>query len=104
MIPVLQPPPSRWECAHCTLKVETPAGRATPLHPCRGLNGFRVPLTPAGSKDHLTLVERGDYISGDDVQVDAGGRPFMRAEVERADGHSDVWVYAPLAHADGRAQ
>jgi hypothetical protein len=104
MIPVLAPSPTRWECQYCTFRVETRPSALTPMHPCRGLNGFRVPLIPYGSNDRVTLVERGDYINGDDVQLDANGRPFMRAEVERADGHSDVWVYAPVAHFTGKAQ
>jgi hypothetical protein len=53
-----------------------------------------------GARGDIRIVEREDYVAGEDVQL-ANGRPIMRAERVRDDGN-DVWVYAPTAHATGR--
>jgi hypothetical protein len=97
MIPVLEPPDLIWVCEHCTIRFKTHPSAMTPLHPCKGLHGMRVPLIREDSGHHLRLVEREDYIGGDDVRVDDEGRPVMRAEVEHAHGQVGVWVYAPCA-------
>jgi hypothetical protein len=55
-------------------------------------------MVPYGSSDRVTLIEREDYVGTEDVRTDAKGTPYMRAEVERRDGHRDAWVYAPTAN------
>lgn len=100
----LTTPPKRYECARCGVKAEIPAAITTvPMHACAGAKGFRLPMVPWQSGDRVFAIEREDMLNGEDVPVDADGRPIMRAEVERADGHRDVWVYAPTAHAEMRS-
>lgn len=101
----LVPPAQVWCCQFCTTRVRTHGqGVATPLHPCQAHAGFRLPMVaerPDGGRDgHVRLVDREDYVGGEDVQL-MDGRPIMRAEVVREDGN-DAWVYAPTAHASGR--
>jgi hypothetical protein len=99
----LVPPRQRWCCNECGMTVETAhQGLNTPLHPCPQHAGFRIPLVPHTSPDRVRLVEREDYLNGDDVPVDDNGTPFMRAEVDRQDGRTDVFVYAPTAYATAR--
>jgi hypothetical protein len=73
------------------------------MHNCPGLALMSIPMIPAGSRADVRLVERDDYVAGEDVRTDAEGRPWMRAEVERESGQVDVWVYAPTAHTGYRA-
>lgn len=68
------------------------------MHNCPGMRGFSIPMVPAGQRADVRLVERGDYLAGEDVPLDGEGRPWMRAEVERPSGQVDVWVYAPTAY------
>lgn len=99
----LIPPVQVWRCGDCTLIVETRGhGTHTPMHECAGHGGFRLPMLAEGTDVRLRLVEREDYVGSEDVPM-ADGRPIMRAEVERGDGSYDTWVYAPTAHASGRA-
>jgi len=100
----LIPPDQVWVCAHCSTRIRTKGhGTTTPLHECSAHGGFRLPMLAEGERGDLRLVEREDYVGTEDVQVDADGRPIMRAELTREDGHTDVWAYAPTAHAGGRA-
>lgn len=99
----LIPPVQEWFCRFCTFRIETRGhGVKTPLHPCSGHGGFRLPMIAEGMDAAVRLVDREDYVGAEDVQL-ADGRPIMRAEVVRGDGSNDVWVYAPTAHASGRA-
>lgn len=87
-----------WACERCPTRVRTRGhGVRTPLHPCSGASGFRLPMIAEGERGDVRTVEREDYVTGEDVQRDGDGRPIMRAEVEHADGHTDVWAYAPTA-------
>lgn len=100
---LLQPPEHRWKCFACevtsTTRETSPHSR---LHPCRGARGLLVPMVPASTRGRLTLVERGDYVGGELVQVDGEGRPTAFAVIERPDGQ-DVVAYAPTATASARA-
>lgn len=99
----LTPAVNRWACRDCPVKAEIPATvTTTPMHPCSGHKGFRLPLVPYGTDDRLFLVEREDYLNGEDVPRDAEGTPYMAVDVERADGHRDRFAYAPTAHAEIR--
>lgn len=103
MSPVALFAPRLYECPRCTVTARIPAADPrTPMHNCAGLALMSVPLVPAGEHADVRLVEREDYVGSDDVQLDANGRPWMRAEVERPDGRTDVWVYAPTAHGGTR--
>jgi hypothetical protein len=87
----------RWHCTRCTSAAVTRDG-STPMHPCKGLAGLMVPLTPVGVACDVRAVEREDYIGSELVQVDGNGRPVMSVIVEREDGQ-DCTVYAPSATA-----
>jgi hypothetical protein len=74
------------------------ADHRVPMHNCQAAALMSLPMIREGERAHVRLVERDDYVGGEDVRTDAEGRVFMRSEIERADGHVDVWVYAPTAH------
>jgi hypothetical protein len=100
----LVPPEQVWVCPYCPVSLRTKGhGTRTPLHECAGKAGFRLPMLAQGERGDIRVIEREDYVGREDVQVDADGRPIMRAEVEHEDGHSDVYVYAPTARAEVRA-
>jgi hypothetical protein len=93
-----------WECPRCTATARTSASDPrAPMHDCTGLAMLSVPMVKAGEHADVRVIEREDYVGDEDVRHDAAGRPIMRTEVEHADGHVDVWVYAPTAHSGARA-
>jgi|SRR5882757_8198 len=99
----LIPPDQVWVCPYCPSSIKTKgAGARTPLHECPAKAGFRLPMLAQGERGDVRLVEREDYVGGEDVQTDGDGRPIMRAEVEHADGHCDTYVYAPTARVEVR--
>lgn len=69
-----------------------------PHHRCKEMAGLMVPLIIEGTKADVRLVERGDYVGQEKVQVDANGRPWMSVVTERPDG-MDCTVYLPCATA-----
>lgn len=96
---LLDPPPIRWICANgCGVVDLTPAGTPNRFHPCRVLRGITAPLVPENSGARVRVIERQDYIGGEDVQRDGEGRPVMSVITERPDGSNDVIVMAPTAH------
>jgi hypothetical protein len=103
---LLEQPPVRWECPSCGLQDVTPAPAAgqahSRMHACPALAGFLAPMVQVHGRE-LTgvvhrVVERGDYIAGEQVRLDGNGRPIMAVVTERADGH-DTHVFAPTATA-----
>lgn len=96
---LLAPPVQRWECYGCNRTLATPRAKpGIPLHRCR--NGLAMPFVPEGQRRKVVTHVREDYVGGDDVQLDADGRPVMNTTVERDDGY-DTAVYAPCATATG---
>jgi hypothetical protein len=89
----------RWHCTLCPSAAITRDG-STPMHPCRGMAGLMVPLTPVGVAAELRAVEREDYVGRELVQTDGNGRPVMAVRTLRDDGE-DCTVYAPTAVASG---
>lgn len=88
-----------WSCPNCTTTDVTAEARPhTRYHRCRGMRGLVVPLVPDGVRAKLEVVERGDYVRDEDVQVDGEGRPVMAVVTTRDDGQ-DCTVYAPCAGA-----
>jgi len=87
----------RWECSRCPAVARTVDGK-TPMHPCPGMAGLLVPLTPEGVRCELRAVEREDYVGRELVQTDGNGRPVMAVRTLRDDGE-DCTVYAPTATA-----
>jgi hypothetical protein len=99
----LVPTPVTYVCGHqpacaTTMRVQ-PADTRTPMHNCPAAALMSLPMIREGERANVTLVEREDYEGADHgkIRLDAEGRPFMRSEVEHADGHTDVFVYAPTA-------
>lgn len=86
-------------CSRCDSTVMLAAGVLdVPMHTCPGLGGMAVPYAPAGESSKVELLERQDYVRGDDVQRDDEGRVWMSAVVT-TDSREHVAVYAPCAHA-----
>jgi hypothetical protein len=100
VIALLNPQPVIYVCDDCTARMPVnPADHRIPMHNCRGRALMSLPMIREGERAEVRLVERDDYVAGEDVRTDAEGRVFMRCEVHREDGHADVWVYAPTAYA-----
>jgi hypothetical protein len=55
-----------------------------------------MPMVPSGVKHKVQIVERQDYMRGEQVQTDGDGRPVMAVITTRDDGQ-DCAVYAPVA-------
>lgn len=93
--------PRGWECPNCTTTMAAGLVPGTPFHACKGLAGLSAPMIPVGLKVGIKRLDREDYVSGDDVQVDGLGRVFGGLHVERDDGQ-DCVIYAPCARATTR--
>lgn len=76
----------------------TPGNIPNRFHACTGLAGLTTPMIPAGSGAQVVVVEREDYVRGEDVLYDGNGRPIMSVTVNRPDGSNDAVVYVPTAH------
>lgn len=99
---ILKPPEQHWVCPNCDLTAVTHMARPhTEFHNCRGLLAMSVPMVLDGTKAKVELVERGDYVGTDIVQLDPNGKPWMAAVTTRDDGQDNT-VYA--AHASGGRQ
>lgn len=108
MVPILELPETRWECPSCGLQDVTREARPhSRMHACRALAGFTTPMVRVVGrelrKNSVThrVVERGDWIGSERVQLDGNGRPVMAILTERADGH-DTHVYPPTATGAAR--
>jgi hypothetical protein len=97
---VILRPEQRWECPNCVTRVVTHEARVhTEFHTCRA-TGMWQPMVPAGTRCKVELVERGDYVGDEHVQLDPlNGRPVMSVVVTRDDG-TDCAIYAPMAIGD----
>ena len=94
---ILNLDPVIYGCERCNARRPVAHGDTrVPMHNCGGRAGMSVPMVREGSKDHVRLVEREDYVGQEVVRKAAEGRVFMRAEVETEDT-VNVWVYAPVA-------
>jgi hypothetical protein len=76
-----------------------PGDRRTPMHNCTAAALMSLPMIREGGDAVVRLVPREDYVGADvgQVRTDAEGRVFMRSDVVHADGHTDAFVYAPVA-------
>lgn len=93
-----------WYCPNCRLEDSTTEVRPhSRFHPCPALAMMLAPMLPVGTKAKVVAREREDYIGKEDVQFDANGRPIMSIITERDDGSTDVMVFAPTAHLEGKA-
>ncbi len=102
-IPLLTPT-TRWHCPACGAEdVTHEAEPHTRFHPCAKLGGFTSPMARGAMPAKVVVTEREDYIGTEDVRLSEDGRPIMNITLEYADGHTDVAVYAPTAHAGGTA-
>lgn len=98
-LPIIPTPVRRWECNHCdTTSVTREAQPHSEFHCCPGFGGLSMPMVEEGSGARTRVVERTDYIGGEDVTF-ANGRPVMAVITDRPDGSNDVAVYAPTAQA-----
>lgn len=85
-----------WVCPNCDRR-EVTAGADNRFHPCPGLAGLLAPMVLDGVKCAVRAIVREDYVGGEDVRHDGGGRPVMSVVVDRDEGQ-DCVVYAPTAH------
>jgi hypothetical protein len=106
----LIPDPVVYVCGHrpaCNARMPVyPYDRRTPMHDCGAAAFMSLPMIREGVDADVRLVPREDYVGADHGQVrtDADGRVFMRSEVVYADGHTDAYVYAPVAVWRGRSE
>lgn len=103
-IPILRPK-HEWACPNCDLTDVTHESRPhSRMHACKGMSGLTAPMLPAKDVEKnrvkVTAKVREDYI-GQEVGIQThAGAPIMAMETEHADGHTDLAVYAPVAHAN----
>lgn len=101
---VLLTPETHWVCnaRGCgQTAVTREVGPHTRFHICRGRDGqagMSAPMQVEGVRCDVRAIEREDYISGEDVQLNADGRPIMSIVTVREDGQ-DCAAYAPCATA-----
>lgn len=84
-----------WHCPQCSSAARTFDSKI-PWHRCAGLAGLVAPLIDVGTRGESKAIERGDYINGEAVQLDANGRPVMAIVTTRDDGQ-DCTIFAPCA-------
>jgi hypothetical protein len=88
-----------WYCPDCPAAASTFDDKL-PHHRCRGTaHGMMIPLREVGVSSKLQLVERGDVVGSELVQLSAEGRPVMAA-VTTYDDREDCTVYAPTARGE----
>lgn len=93
-----------YTCDRCTTRARVSSADArVPMHNCPGRALMSVPMIREGERAEVRLIPREDYVGTEDVRKDAAGGVFMRCEIERGDGHTDVWVYAPTARTSASA-
>lgn len=101
-VPILTPT-THWHCPACggtdTTHESQPHSR---MHSCPALGGLSTPMASGKSGARLVVNERDDYVGDEDVTL-LNGRPVMSITTEYADGHTDLAVLAPTAHARGTA-
>lgn len=76
------------------------------MHNCRAAALMSLPMIREGADADVRLIPRDDYVGADHglVREDAEGGVFMRSEIVHADGHTDVFVYAPMARLSATAE
>ncbi len=94
---ILEQVPQVWSCPNCPATART-FGQPNQFHYCNGVAGLYAPMLPAGTDARVTAVVREDFIGREDVQYDDEGRPIMGVTTERADGSTDVVVFAPTVY------
>lgn len=105
MVVILEAPIREWFCPNCGLHDQTREARPhSRFHTCPTLRGLSAPMLPAGMDAKVTAHARDDYVNGELVQTDDEGKPVMAVRTERADGSSDVIVFAPTARAEGETR
>lgn len=101
-IPILKPT-HHWHCPECggtdTTHEVRPHSR---MHSCPRYGGATLPMASGKSGARFVFNEREDYVGGEDVTI-LNGRPVMSITTQYVDGHTDLAVLAPTAHATGAA-
>lgn len=86
---------TEWECPNCDhARVTATAVKHTVIHNCAGLGGLVAPMVRRGTKCKVEVVEREDYLNGEQA-----GR-IMAIRTVRDDG-MDSMVFAPVAQGRG---
>jgi len=93
-----------WWCPNCgtSARLPFPKPRQTHMHVCPKLRFLSAPLLPRGMAAKVEIVERGDYVGGETVQLDPErGRPVQSIVTTRDKGQ-DTIIFAPVATATAR--
>ena len=99
---ILQAPD--WYCPSCgmTARLPLPKPKQSHMHTCPKLRFLSAPLMLAGIAAKHELVERGDYVGREKVQLDPDrGRPVQSLVTTRDKGQ-DAIIFAPVAAATVR--
>lgn len=100
----LEAPVREWHCPNCNARDTTREHQPhTRFHTCPGVGGLTAPMLEAGTDARVVARERDDYISGEDVRLNADGRPIASISTEYADGRNDLVVFAPTATNSARS-
>ena len=104
MIPLLAA--REWYCPNCgqTATLPFPKPKQTHMHTCPRLRYLSAPLLPRGTAAKVEIVERGDYVGRESVQLDPDrGRPVQSIITTRDKGQ-DAIIFAPVATATARIE
>jgi hypothetical protein len=90
-----------WTCPNCGLEHRSDRVLPNRFHVCPRLRYLTAPMVLAGTAAKVELVERGDYIGRELVQLDPErGRPVQSIVTTRDNGQ-DCVVLAPTATMKG---
>ena len=104
MIPLLAA--REWYCPNCgqAATLPFPKPKQTYMHTCPRLRYLSAPLLPRGTAAKVEIVERGDYVGRESVQLDPDrGRPVQSIITTRDKGQ-DAIIFAPVATATARIE
>lgn len=106
MAPVSEPVllERHWQCPHrhCSSWATTRDDKV-PMHNCAQTRGLLVPLVPVGQRGEHRVVERGDWVGNEQVQLDPEKQRPVMSVVTVTDRGQDCTVYAPTASISAQA-
>ncbi len=95
---------SEWYCPNCGKRAYLPAPKPkqTHMHTCPRLRYLSAPMLPPNTAGKVEIIERGDYVGREAVQLDPErGRPVQSIVTTRDKGQDTV-IFAPAATATVR--
>ncbi len=105
-VPIFRPLVRDWYCPACgqTARLPMTKPKQTHMHTCPKLRYLSAPMLPSTTAAKVEIVERGDYVGKETVQLDPDrGRPVQSIVTTRDNGQ-DAIIFAPVAAARARIE